>query len=101
MALKLSPERVSLVKVGWVCLEDRMLQTEGTAGEDQEQQRPLVQSRKQKVWVWSREAAEWEGKGGLAGPCKGFSGSSQEQMKATKGLKQGVFIFSLQDYCFR
>ena len=30
-----------------------------------------------------------------------ISGSSQEQMEATKGLKQQVFIFSLQGYCFR
>ena len=36
--------------------------------------------------------------------CRGLqrvSGSSQEQMEATKGLKQGVFIFSLHGHCFR
>lgn len=31
-----SPERVSLVKVGWYVWSDRMLQTERTAGEGQE-----------------------------------------------------------------
>lgn len=32
----------------------------------------MVQLRKQKVYVWSREAAEWEGKVGLAGFAEDF-----------------------------
>lgn len=71
-----------------------MLQTEGAAGEDQEQQRPLVQSRKRKVCVWSREVAEWEGKGGLAGPCKGFQAPPKSKRKPPKDLSKG-FLFSV------
>lgn len=42
MAFKLSPERVSLVEEGRVCVEDTNLQTEGTAREGWEQESPSV-----------------------------------------------------------
>ena len=60
------------------------MQTERTAGEGQEQQRPLVQPRKQKACVWSREAAEWQGKVGLAGACRGFQAPPKSKWKPPK-----------------
>lgn len=76
-----------------------MLQTEGTAGEG---------AAKALGAVREAEGLCVEQRGGRVGregwTCRALqrvSGSSQEQTKATKGLKQGVFIFSLQGYCFR
>ena len=53
----------------------------GQQGEDQEQQRPLVQSRKNKPVCGAEEEAEWGGKVGLVGPCGGFQAPPKSKWK--------------------
>ena len=44
--------------------------------------------------MWSREAAEWEGKVGLAGPCRGFQAPLKSKWKPPKDLSNR-FLFSV------
>lgn len=77
-------------------MEDRTLQTEGTArGEGHEQERPLVQLRNHES---PGLCVDYRG-GGRVGrgeeslrTFKGILGSSQEQMESTREFEQGVFI---------
>lgn len=73
--IQLSPGRVSLVKVEWVCVADKTLQMEGAAREGQGQDRPWYGGGISRFvpGAWTRRQSRAR-----------ILGSSQEQMETPR-----------------